>query len=138
MSIQISLVIWTAIGFGVLAFILNKFLFKPLLQVMAARNSKIEADRSMKRAELEERERVRIAAEQERLAAQERALKSGEEELEKAKAETETILLQKKEEYEAVIEQKRMELAAEAEQIRAGLSDEIDELALAYVTTVIL
>ena len=43
MNIQISVVIWTVICFGLFILIINKLLFKPLLKVMDARREKIES-----------------------------------------------------------------------------------------------
>ena len=41
MTIQVSVLIWTVITFCVLMFCLNRFLFKPLLSLMDAREEKI-------------------------------------------------------------------------------------------------
>ena len=57
MTIQISLVIWTIIGFITLSFILNRFLFKPLLKVMDERNEKIKTAEAKRQTELEYREK---------------------------------------------------------------------------------
>ena len=59
MTIQISLVIWTIIGFVTLSLILNRFLFKPLLRVMDERNDKIKTAEENRRTELERREKLR-------------------------------------------------------------------------------
>ena len=73
MTIQISLVIWTIIGFTVLSLILNKFLFKPLLKVMDARNEKIRIGEEERQAALEREEKIRKANEAARLVRQQEA-----------------------------------------------------------------
>ena len=63
MTIQISLIIWTVIGFSVLSLLLNKFLFKPLLNLMDARNEKIRKGEEERQAEIERKEKTRKALE---------------------------------------------------------------------------
>ena len=82
MTIQISLVIWTIIGFVTLSFILNKFLFKPLLKVMDERNEKIEKAKSDRQAELERREKTLKALEISNAARQQEELKARQREIE--------------------------------------------------------
>ena len=83
MTIQISLVIWTVIGFVTLSMILNKFLFKPLLNLMDARNEKIQKGEAERQAAIEREEKIRKARELSNQARTQEALKSTERELAK-------------------------------------------------------
>ena len=56
LTIQISVLLWTVITFCILMFFLNKFLFKPLLAFMDAREQKIASAR-------ERREKAALALE---------------------------------------------------------------------------
>ena len=96
MTIQISLVIWTIIGFITLSFILNRFLFKPLLRVMDERTDKIKTAEANRQAELERREKIQKALEISNAAREQEALKAMELELSNERKKTETILADKK------------------------------------------
>ena len=138
MTIQISLVIWTVIGFIVLAFILNKFLFKPLLGVMDARNEKIRKGEEERQAALEREEKVRKANEIARAARRQEAIKEAEKALENEQKKTETILAEQKAKYEAELEKIRSDYDVDTKAAEENLSEKIDKLALKYVKTQIL
>ena len=137
MTIQISLVIWTIIGFITLSFILNRFLFKPLLRVMDERTDKIKTAEANRQAELERREKIQKALEISN-AAREEALKAMELELSNERKKTETILADKKAEYDAELEKIRQKYDTDTKAAEEKLSDSIDKLAQKYVKTQIL
>ena len=137
MTIQPSVLIWTVLSFCVLAFILNKFLFKPLLKVMDERNEKITGEKEKKRAELEAREKMLAEAEEERISIQKNAVTAGEQATEQLHSETAAILVAKKQEYDEALEQLRLRLEEESGSIEQELSDKVDKLALAYVDALI-
>ncbi|MBQ1459424.1 MAG: ATP synthase F0 subunit B [Oscillospiraceae bacterium] len=64
MSINISEMIWTIICFFALLFVLNTFLFKPLIRFMDERRSRIDAGLEEARRAEEAREEARQAAEE--------------------------------------------------------------------------
>lgn len=136
MTIQISLVIWTIIGFVVLSLILNHFLFKPLLKVMDDRNEKIKAGEEQRRHELERREKNR--KEISNAAREQEALKAAEHELSNERKKTEMILAEKKAEYDAELEKISKEFEEKTSAAEKNLSESIDKLALKYVKTQIL
>lgn len=138
MTIQISLVIWTIIGFVVLSLILNRFLFKPLLKVMDDRNEKIKAGEEQRRIELERREKTRKALEISNAAREQEALKIAEHELSNERKKTEMILAEKKAEYDAELEKISKEFEEKTGAAEKNLSESIDKLALKYVKTQIL
>ena len=138
MTIQISLVIWTIIGFITLSFILNKFLFKPILKVMDERNKKIEAAETNRQTELARREKTLKALEIAKAAHEQEALKAKQAELENERKKTETILADKKAEYDAELEKIRQKYSTDTKAAEENLSDSIDKLAQKYVKTQIL
>lgn len=138
MTIQISLVIWTVVGFTVLSLILNRFLFKPLLEVMDKRNEKIKSAAANKQAELERREKTRKALELTNQIRQQEAMKAAEKRLANERKKTETVLADKKAEYDAALEKIRNEYAINTKAAEENLSESIDKLALKYVKTQIL
>ena len=138
MTIQISLVIWTIIGFITLSFILNRFLFKPLLRVMDERTDKIKTAEANRQAELERREKIQKALEISNAAREQEALKAMELELSNERKKTETILADKKAEYDAELEKIRQQYETDTKAAEENLSVSIDKLALKYVKTQIL
>ena len=137
MTIQPSVLIWTVLSFCALAYILNKFLFKPLLKVMDERNEKITGEKEKKRAELEAREKMLAEAEEERINVQKNAVTAGEQAAEQLHSETAAILAAKKQEYDEALEQLRLWLEEESGSIEQELSGKVDKLALAYVDALI-
>ncbi|MBR6089687.1 MAG: hypothetical protein IKP86_07125 [Anaerolineaceae bacterium] len=138
MTIQISLVIWTIIGFVTLSLILNRFLFKPLLRVMDERNDKIKTAEENRRTELERREKTQKALEISNAAREQEALKAMEHDLANERKKTEQILEDKKAEYDAELEKIRQKYETDTKAAEENLSDSIDKLALKYVKTQIL
>ena len=138
MTIQISLVIWTIIGFVTLSFILNKFLFKPLLKVMDDRNEKIKTAEADRQKELERREKTRKALELSNLDREQEAIKAAEKDLDNERKKTEAILAEKKAEYDAELEKIRQQYETDTKAAEENLSVSIDKLALKYVKTQIL
>ncbi|MBQ6507867.1 MAG: hypothetical protein IJI07_00185 [Flexilinea sp.] len=138
MTIQISLVIWTVIGFVTLSLILNKFLFKPLLSLMDARNEKIRKAEEERKAAIEREEKIRKARELSNQARIKEAIKSTERDLENERKKTEEIIAAKKAEYDALLEKERNKFEADTKAAEEDLSESIDKLALKYVKTQIL
>lgn len=138
MTIQISLVIWTIIGFVTLSFILNRFLFKPLLKVMDDRNEKIKKAEAERQIELERREKQLKALEIANRVREQEAQKAAENELAKERKKTEEIIADKMAEYDAELEKIREKYEADTKAAESNLSESIDKLALKYVKTQIL
>ncbi len=138
MTIQISLVIWTVIGFVVLSLLLNRFLFKPLLNVMDARNEKIRKWEEERKAALEREEKVRKANEISRATRQQEAIKAAEKALADEQKKTETIIAEQKAKYDAELENIRKKYETDTTAAEETFSEKIDKLALKYVKTQIL
>ncbi len=138
MTIQISLVIWTVIGFVTLSLILNKYLFKPMLSLMDARNEKIRKSEAERQAAIEREEKIRKARELSNLARTQEAIKLTEKELADERKKTEEILAAKKAEYDASLENERKKYEVDTKAAEEDLSESIDKLALKYVKTQIL
>lgn len=135
MTIQISLVIWTVIGFVVLSLILNRFLFKPLLKVMDDRSEKIKAGEEKRKAELEHQEKVRDELEIANAAHEQEARLAAERELANERKKTETIIADKKAEYDAELEKISKDFESDTSAAEKNLSESIEKLALKYVKT---
>ena len=138
MTIQISLVIWTVIGFVTLSLILNKYLFKPLLSLMDERNEKIRKAEEERQAAIEREEKIRKARELSNQARTQETLKSTERELDNERKKTEAIIAAKKAEYDALLEKERNQFEVDTKAAEENLSESIDKLALKYVKTQIL
>ena len=138
MTIQISLIIWTVVGFITLSFILNRFLFKPLLGVMDARNEKIKKAEEEREKELERREKTHKALEISNAAREQEARAALEKNLANERKKTELILADKKAEYDAELEKLRQKYETDTQSAEEQLSESIDKLAQKYVKTQIL
>ena len=137
MTIQISVVIWTIISFCVLAAILDRFLFKPVLKIMDDRNRKLEEDAAAKKAELDRREKIKTDARIQRDAMQKKAMEENERAMEQAQADAAKRIAERKADYD-VREQALIEaLQKESDELEKKFSGGIDELALDYATTII-
>ena len=138
MTIQISLVIWTIIGFTVLSLILNKFLFKPLLKVMDARNEKIRIGEEERQAALEREEKIRKANEAARLVRQQEAVRAAQKAVSDEQKKSEIIISEQKAKYDEELENIRTKYKEDTGAAEETFSESIDRLALKYVKTQIL
>ena len=138
MTIQISLVIWTIIGFTVLSLILNKFLFKPLLKVMDARNEKIRLGEEERQAAVEREEKIRKANEAARLVRQQEAVRAAQKAVSDEQKKSEIIIAEQKAKYDEELENIRTKYKEDTGAAEETLSESIDRLALKYVKTQIL
>ena len=129
MTIQVSVIVWTVISFCVLAFVLNKFLFKPMFRVMDARAEKIARSAKEKEDEQNARTAHRQEAEQEHAAEVRAAFEKDAAAVETARSENKQRVLDHRAEHNNGIEQFGTELEAESEKIRNSYSGETDGLA---------
>lgn len=133
MTIQISVLLWTVITFCILMFFLNKFLFKPLLAFMDAREQKIASARerrekaalALETAEREAEERRRAAEKQARDAAAAAILDA------KRLAAKQTAEAENK--YALLLEQRRSEMETEKRELQQNLDAGMDDLVTAFV-----
>ena len=121
-----------------LSLILNRFLFKPLLSLMDAREEKIRKAEAERLAEIERQEKIRKALEISNEARTREAMAAAEKELANEKKKTEEILAAKKADYDAELENIRNKYEADTKAAEENLSERIDKLALKYVKTQIL
>lgn len=137
MTIQLSVLVWTIICFGLLMLILHHLLFQPILKVMDDRNARIRSA-AKKKAELAAIAEKNAAALREkeaaRLAAQRRRIKE----------QIETIRLDGKKAAEAAkdgrlraVDAYRQKTEAERVEILITLSAHAAELAAAFAESVI-
>lgn len=137
MQIQPSILIWTVISFLVLAFVLNRFLFKPLLRVMDERNRKIRERREQIRTQRKDYEAELQALEERRAEERRIALEREGSALEQLRAESRRTLEKKRDSNERELLAYREQLKEESARLESELADKIDELALAYAKTLV-
>lgn len=133
MTIQISVLLWTVITFCILMFFLNKFLFKPLLAFMDAREQRIASARerrekaalALETAEREAEERRRAAEKQARDAAAAAILDA------KRLAAKQTAEAENR--YALLLEQRRSEMETEKRELQQNLDVGMDDLVTAFV-----
>ena len=133
MTIQISVLLWTVITFCILMFFLNKFLFKPLLAFMDAREQRIASARerrekaalALETAEREAEERRRAAEKQARDAAAAAILDA------KRLAAKQTAEAENK--YALLLEQRRSEMETEKRELQQNLDAGMADLVTAFV-----
>lgn len=107
-----SLLFWELVSFGILLWVLYKFAFPPILEVLENRERKI-------RESLEQAERHRLEAE--------RRLQEYESKMAAAARDAEGILIQAKERAQRTLEENEQRLVAEAERIKADATREIEQ-----------
>ena len=136
MSIQISVTIWTVICFIALMLVLDRLLFRPLLDFMDKRREKIDGAKLRRRTALREREEELQHREEEHAAAKKQAMQDAAAALEDTRQEFAEKAAGRKAENERRIEALRGELAKESETILASVEPRMDELVLAVADCV--
>jgi F-type H+-transporting ATPase subunit b len=106
-----SLIFWEIVSFVVLLWVLYKYAFPPILEILETRERKI-------RESLEQAERHRVEAE--------RKMKEYEAKLNAASREAESVLAQAKERAQHLLDENEQRLVAEAERIKADAAREIE------------
>ena len=128
MSIDLSVVIWTVVGFCVFMLLLDRFLFKPLLRFMDDRRRRIDEALAEGRRAEEERRSAAEEAEREREKTRLAETAAAEARMEQLRAEAKENELRAEKENAAVIENRRSELEREKDGIKARLTDDADRL----------
>ncbi len=107
-----SLIFWEIVSFAALLFILAKYAFPPILQILDERERKI-------RESIEAAERQRVEAER-RMAEYDAKMKA-------AQKEAEELVAQAKARTQQMMEENERRMSAEAERIKAGAAREIEQ-----------
>ena len=107
-----SILFWELVSFGILLWVLYKFAFPQILEVLEARERKIKDS-------LEQAEHNRAESE--------RVLKEYEAKIQAATHEANTILNQAKERAQRTLEENEQRLKTDAERIKAEATREIDQ-----------
>ena len=130
MTIQPSVLIWSVVCFCLLALVLDRLLFRPLLSVMDKRQEKIDAARAKKNAALQERQEQADRAEQEFRLAENRAVQAAADALEEAHRESERALAEKKAENIDRLNAEKAALEREKEALELSLAPEVEAWSL--------
>jgi F-type H+-transporting ATPase subunit b len=106
-----SLIFWEIVSFGILLWVLYKYAFPPILELLETREQKI-------RESLEQAERHRVEAE--------RKMQEYEAKIGAVSREAEAVLVQAKERAQRLLDENEQRLVTEAERIKAEASREIE------------
>ena len=133
MTIQISVLLWTVITFCILMFFLNKFLFKPLLAFMDAREQKIASARERREKAALALETAEREAEQRRRAAEKLARDAAAAAILDAKRLAAKQTAEAENRYALLLEQRRSEMETEKRELQQNLDAGMDDLVTAFV-----
>ena len=133
MTIQISVLLWTVITFCILMFFLNKFLFKPLLAFMDAREKKIASARERREKAALALETAEREAEQRRRAAEKQARDAAAAAILDAKRLAAKQTAEAENKYALLLEQRRSEMETEKRELQQNLDAGMDDLVTAFV-----
>ena len=133
MTIQISVLLWTVITFCILMFFLNKFLFKPLLAFMDAREQRIASARERREKAALALETAEREAEQRRRAAEKQARDAAAAAILDAKRLAAKQTAEAENKYALLVEQRRSEMETEKRELQQNLDAGMDDLVTAFV-----
>ena len=133
MTIQISVLLWTVITFCILMFFLNKFLFKPLLAFMDAREQRIASARERREKAALALETAEREAEQRRRAAEKQARDAAAAAILDAKRLAAKQTAEAENRYALLLEQRRSEMETEKRELQQNLDSGMDDLVTAFV-----
>lgn len=137
MTIQLPVLLWTVITFCLFVFIINQLLFKPLLAFMDQRQARIDAA-MQKKAEYDralaetEQKLADFRAEERRYAAQ-----CAQDELDSAHRDADAVVDEADNARMRTISAHRAELGIEHHEIEETLEDRVEQLAAAYISTLV-
>lgn len=134
---QLNHLIWTIIDFAVLLWLLNKYLYKPLLKVIDDREHEIENNLKKAATDREEAERLRRELTEQLQGAQKQAQSIIAEATRGAQAEAERILNEAREKAAAELARAQETIQVEKERAVAELRSEVATLAVAVAERVI-
>lgn len=127
---NIGLMVWTAISFLILVFVLGRFAWKPILVALEKREGKIRSD--LEQAEKSQREAEALRLKYERDLAE--AQRKMQEMVNAARAEggviREKIIRDARDESEKLLEKGRRELSLETERLKDELKKDVADLSL--------
>lgn len=136
MTIQPSILLWTVITFCLTVFVLNRFLFRPMLAFMDKRQEKID------KAAAKKAENARLLAEAEEnlrrfYAEEEKHLAELSAELVKARRDAETLITVTHRKQNQKLDLHIADLETESKEIEKVLDTQIDDMAGRYAETLL-
>lgn len=134
---DIGLMFWTAVNFLILAFLLAKFAWKPLMKALDDREKKIKDDIAGAHKAKEDAEAVKKQLEQTLAAAAEESSKRLKEASEAGLKQKESIIAQAKEEAQTLISQAKAEIEAETQKAIEAVKKEVVDTTLLAAKKVI-
>lgn len=132
MDIQLSVIIWTVICFGILMLVLDRLLFRPLLKLMDERKERVESARKNAVEAARQAEALRFERIESEKAERQRLIEMEAERVAGFRQEAEAELRALSKQLEEETEASHREAAVYADEALASLSKELDEAALRY------
>ncbi len=128
MSLDLSVIVWTILTFGVLMLVLNRFLFRPVRAFMQQRQERIDRGLAAAQAAGDKRRKLEEQLQEERQQAFQARRRAAEEETLRRKKETLRKLEQARSEAESRRAAAETALAGEREKIDRALSADMPRL----------
>lgn len=128
MSLDLSVIVWTILTFGVLMLVLNRFLFRPVRAFMQQRQERIDRGLAAAQAAGDKRRKLEEQLQEERQQAFQARRRAAEEESLNRKKETLRKLEQARSEAESRRAAAETALAGEREKIDRALSADMPRL----------
>ena len=128
MSLDLSVIVWTILTFGVLMLVLNRFLFRPVRAFMQQRQERIDRGLAAAQAAGDKRRKLEEQLQEERQQAFQARRRAAEEETLRRKKETLRTLEQARSEAESRRAAAETALAGEREKIDRALSADMPRL----------
>ena len=137
MTIQLPVLLWTVITFCLFAFVLNRLLFRPLLAFMDQRQARIDGARAKKAAY--DTALAESAAQLKAFRAEEsqHAAQCARETLEQARQDAEETLTEAASMRMRKLSEQRAELGIEHHEIEETMDARVEQLAAAYISTLV-
>ncbi len=130
MEINYSVLFWSAVNFLILFWLLRKFFWSPLLEMMEERREEIKGDLAEAEEAREEAEALRSDYREQLQQAREEAQKIINEASEKAEEQREAIIAQSRKEAQSLREEARKAIRREKERAFEELRAEVADLAV--------
>lgn len=134
---QLNHLIWSVVNFAILLWILNKFLYKPLLGMINAREQEVKENLTKAAEDRAEAERLRKEFTEQVAKAQQQAQSIISEATRNAQQEAERILTSAREKAAQDLERAQETIRVEKERALAELRQEVADLAVAVAGKVI-
>lgn len=127
---QLTHLAWTIVNFGVLLWLLSRFLFKPVLNMMTTREKEIESNIAKAEADMKEAERLRQEFQEQLAGAQQRAKEIIAQAQQAAAKQSEQMLEETRQKQQDMLQRAEETIRRERDAAIAQLREEVAALAV--------